>query len=100
MLYEVITYGSVVEPKENQDSLYQAALETAKKADLILFVGGLNKDHHQDCEGGDRLSYDLPFNQNALLKDIININPNTAVILVSGNAVPWQSRHNGAFIPL
>lgn len=84
-------YGRVVDPNENQDSLYQAALETAKKADIVLFVGGLNKNHHQDCEGGDRLSYNLPFNQDALLKDIININPNTAVILVSGNAVamPW-----------
>ncbi|PTN09785.1 glycoside hydrolase family 3 C-terminal domain-containing protein [Mangrovibacterium marinum] len=84
-------YGRVIEPKENQDSLYQAALETARQADLVLFVGGLNKNHHQDCEAGDRLSYNLPFNQDALLQDIVKINPNTAVILVSGNAVavPW-----------
>jgi beta-glucosidase len=84
-------YGRVVEPRENQDSLRQAALETVRKADIVLFVGGLNKNHHQDCEGGDRLLYNLPFNQDALLKDIIGINPNTAVILISGNAVamPW-----------
>lgn len=90
-------YGRVVEPKENQDSLYKAAIETAKKADIVLFIGGLNKNHHQDCEGGDRLSYNLPFNQDALLADILKANPNTGVILVSGNAVamPWLPQVKG-----
>ncbi|WP_163707703.1 beta-glucosidase [Mangrovibacterium lignilyticum] len=84
-------YGKVISPTENQDSLRLAAIETAQKADIVLFVGGLNKNHHQDCEGGDRLSFDLPFNQDALLHDIVSANPNVGVILVSGNAVamPW-----------
>ncbi|MCU4164027.1 glycoside hydrolase family 3 C-terminal domain-containing protein [Carboxylicivirga caseinilyticus] len=84
-------YGRVIPPHINQDSLYAAAIETAKKADIVLFVGGLNKNHHQDCEGGDRLTFELPFNQNALLKDIIAVNPNVGMVMVSGNAVamPW-----------
>lgn len=84
-------YGRVIPPTENQDSLYQAAIETVRQADLVLFVGGLNKNHEQDCEGGDRVSFDLPFNQNNLLKDILEVNGNTGVILISGNAVamPW-----------
>ncbi|RKD86480.1 beta-glucosidase [Mangrovibacterium diazotrophicum] len=90
-------YGRVIPPKEDQDSLQQAAIETAKKADIVLFVGGLNKNHHQDCEGGDRLSYDLPYNQDALLDGIIAANPNVGVILVSGNAVamPWLNKVKG-----
>ncbi|MEO1417409.1 MAG: glycoside hydrolase family 3 C-terminal domain-containing protein [Bacteroidota bacterium] len=73
------------------DSLKAKAIEIARKADLVLFVGGLNKNHHQDCEGGDRLSYNLPFGQDDLLKEILAVNSNVGVVLVSGNAVamPW-----------
>ncbi|MEL7193070.1 MAG: glycoside hydrolase family 3 C-terminal domain-containing protein [Bacteroidota bacterium] len=73
------------------DSLKAEAIEIARKADLVLFMGGLNKNHHQDCEGGDRLSYNLPFGQDELLKEILAVNTNVGVVLVSGNAVamPW-----------
>ena len=73
------------------DSLKSVAIETARNADMVLFFGGLNKNHQQDCEGGDRLSYNLPFGQDELLKDILAVNKNVGVILVSGNAVamPW-----------
>ncbi|MDA3853345.1 MAG: glycoside hydrolase family 3 C-terminal domain-containing protein, partial [Bacteroidales bacterium] len=57
----------------------------------------LNKSHHQDCEGGDRLSFDLPFAQNELLDKLIATNANTGVVLVSGNAVamPWLNKVDG-----
>lgn len=84
-------YGRVIPSALNADSLKKAALEIARKADLVLFVGGLNKNHEQDCENGDRQSYNLPFGQDELLKEIIAVNKNVGVILVSGNAVamPW-----------
>lgn len=84
-------YGRVIESPLDQDSLFLAAVETARKSDIVLFIGGLNKNFQQDCEGGDRVSYDLPFNQNKLLEAIIKVNPKVAVVLVSGNAVamPW-----------
>ncbi len=90
-------YGRVNPPKENQEELFKEALAVAAKADLVLFVGGLNKNHHQDCEGGDRLSYSLPFNQDSLIDEIAKVNPNIALILVSGNAVemPWISNVKG-----
>ena len=75
----------------NADSLVQEALKVAKEADVVLFFGGLNKNYTQDCEGDDRLSMDLPFGQNELIEKIIQVNPNTGIILISGNAVsmPW-----------
>jgi beta-glucosidase len=75
----------------NADSLLAAAVETAKKADVVLFIGGLNKNHFQDCEGADRQSYDLPFGQNKLIAALLKVNKNIAVLLISGNAVamPW-----------
>ena len=71
----------------NQDSLRIAALETAKKADIILYVGGLNKSYLQDCEGNDRQSFKLPYNQEELINDLKNINSNLGMLLVTGNAV-------------
>lgn len=74
-----------------QDSLRQEALEKAANADIILYIGGLNKNHGQDCEGGDRETYNLPYGQDQLIKELMAVQPNTVVVLVSGNAVamPW-----------
>ena len=74
------------------DSLRLAAIETARQADMVLFVGGLNKNYRQDCEGDDRLTYSLPFGQDQLIADLLKVNRNMAVVIVSGNAVdmPWE----------
>lgn len=79
------------------DSLVQEALKVAREADVVLFFGGLNKNFQQDCEGDDRRSMDLPFGQNELIEKIIQVNTNTGVILISGNAVsmPWLSQIDG-----
>ena len=81
----------------NADSLKIAAIEFAKKADVVLFIGGLNKSHHQDSEGDDRLQYQLPFGQNELIQEIKNVNPNLGVLLLTGNAVemPWLKEVDG-----
>jgi len=87
-------YGRVIPSELDAAVLQQEALEAAKKADIVLFFGGLNKNHHQDCEGGDRLEFGLPFGQDALLEAILEVNENVGVVLVSGNAVamPWLSK--------
>lgn len=89
-------YDKVLPPTMNQDSLRLAAMETAKKADIVLFVGGLNKNHWQDCESDDRQQFGLPFGQEKLLNDIHKVNKNIGVILISGNAVemPWLDKVN------
>lgn len=90
-------YGRVIDSKLNADSLKNEALEIASKADIVLFIGGLNKNHHQDCEGDDRKHFSLPFEQNDLISRILKVNKNTAVILISGNAVemPWVDQVKG-----
>jgi beta-glucosidase len=87
-------YGREVKSKLNADSLIAAAVEVAKNADVVIYVGGLNKNHFQDCEGGDRKSLDLPFGQDKLIEALLNVNKNTAVVLLCGNAVamPWVDK--------
>ena len=43
----------------------------AKEADVVILVGGLNKNHLQDCEGGDRQDYGLPFGQDQLIEELL-----------------------------
>ena len=83
--------GRVIASKLNADSLLKSAVVTAKNADVVLFFGGLNKNTFQDCEGGDRQSFKLPFGQDKLIEALLKVNKNLAVILISGNAVamPW-----------
>ncbi|MBR1667834.1 MAG: glycoside hydrolase family 3 C-terminal domain-containing protein [Bacteroidaceae bacterium] len=79
---------------EKQAALKAEALEKAKSADLIIFVGGLNKNHRQDCENGDRESYDLSFGQNELIAELAKIQKNTIVVMFGGNpyAMPWLNQ--------
>lgn len=84
-------YGQVIAPKEDQTALFDEAVKAARNADVVFYVGGLNKNHEQDCEAGDRITYNLPFNQDHLLQEILKVNKNVVVMLISGNAVamPW-----------
>lgn len=87
-------YDKFVPSPYNEDSLKRKALDLAKNADVILFFGGLNKNFQQDCEGADRITYNLPFGQNELIEDLVKINKNIGIILISGNAVamPWLDK--------
>ena len=78
-------------PAETQAKLKAEALEKAKSADLIIFSGGMNKNHQQDCEGGDRLTYELSYGQNELIEELAKIQPNIIAVMYAGNpyATPW-----------
>ncbi len=85
-------YGNVEQiPEAEQAKLRAEAVEMAKEADIVILVGGLNKNHLQDCEGGDRQEYGLPFGQPQLIEELQAVNKNLVLVLLSGNAVemPW-----------
>lgn len=69
----------------------EEALAKAKDADLVIFVGGLNKNTNQDCEDSDRDSYDLSYGQNELISALAQVQPNIIVVTYGGNpyAMPW-----------
>lgn len=74
--------------------LITEAVKVAKDADYVIFIGGLNKNNHQDAEGVDRHSLALPYGQDELLVELSKANKNLAAIIISGNAVsmPWVSQ--------
>lgn len=81
-------------PPDTLAQLKAEAMEKAKYADLIIFIGGLNKNNKQDCENSDRESYDLSFGQNELISELAAIQKNIMVVTFGGNpyAMPWIDR--------
>jgi len=77
--------------KISPETLRAEAITAAKDADVVLYIGGLNKNAFQDSEGSDRASMDLPYDQDKLISALIEANPRLAVVILSGNAVsmPW-----------
>ena len=67
--------------------LADQAVAVAASADVVIYVGGLNRKIGFDSEGGDRRDIKLPAGQDKLLKKIVRANPRTVVVLIGGGAV-------------
>lgn len=89
--YNGVVTGQDLKDDRSAQELLDEALRVAREADVVLFFGGLNKSDHQDAEGNDRLSMDLPYGQNELIAALANANPNIVVVNISGTgvAMPW-----------
>lgn len=86
--------GAELEDNRSVAEVTAEAVAAAKEADIVIFVGGLNKEGQQDCEGVDRIAYELPYGQNEVIEAIAAVNPNIVFVCVSGNAVamPWLQK--------
>ena len=81
-----------VEVMAARKKLYEEAIELAKTADEVIFVGGLNHDY--DVEGWDRDNMKLPYAQDDLIEALLEVNANTILVLVAGSPVemPWRDK--------
>lgn len=89
--YNGVTTGQSLQDDRTPEQLTAEAVEAAKKADYVIFVGGMNKAHNQDCEDGDRLHYELPYAQDQLITALAAVNDHVIFVSISGNAhgMPW-----------
>ena len=94
--YNGVVTGQDLSESRSAAQLIADACAQAKDADVVIFVGGLNKSSHQDCEDSDRYGLELPYNQDAVIEALAAVNPSLAVVIVSGNAVamPWVGEVN------
>lgn len=92
--YNGVTSGQDLSESRSADRLIADAADAARRVDVVIFVGGLNKATGQDCEDSDRESLALPYNQDAVIEALVAANPRTVVVNVSGNAVamPWADK--------
>lgn len=75
----------LTEWNKNVLTLREEAVATAKDADIILFIGGDNRE--VETEGSDRKDIDLPFYQNELVEAIAAVNPKVVSVMVAGAPV-------------
>ncbi|MGH8146071.1 MAG: glycoside hydrolase family 3 C-terminal domain-containing protein [Rhodanobacteraceae bacterium] len=84
-------------------SPFQSALEAARSADAVIFVGGLTGEvageemnvHYPGFSGGDRTSLRLPATQEKLLRAIYATGKPVVLVLTTGSAlaVDWAQMH-------
>jgi len=73
-------------------TLLDRATAAAAAADVAICVVGLTHEFAQDAEGVDRPNMRLPFGQDELISKVVEANPKTVVVLVSGSPLamdPW-----------
>lgn len=89
--YNGVESGQNLVDNRGEDVLIAEAVEAARRADVVIMFGGLNKASHQDCEDSDRYGLELPYAQDKLMAALVEANPNVVYVNISGNAVamPW-----------
>lgn len=89
--YNLVDTGQDLSDSRSPEELIAEAVEQAKDADYVIFVGGLNKSDHQDNEGTDRLQITLPYNQEDIILALAEVAKNLVVVNISGSpvAMPW-----------
>lgn len=70
---------------ERQEQMRKAVLSCAKDYDTVLFFGGIN--HQFDLENEDRQNMLLPYEQDKLILELLKVQPNTIITMLSGAAV-------------
>lgn len=92
--YNGVTTGQDLNDPRSAEQLTADALQAAKNADMVIFIGGLNKSNHQDAEDTDRETLDLPYSQNELIEELVKVNPNLVMVNISGTgvAMPWAKK--------
>lgn len=73
------------EEKEQQHRLREEAVTLAAEYDQVIYVGGLNHDY--DLEGQDRENLKLPYEQDALIEALLQVNPEMIVVMMAGSPV-------------
>ena len=90
-----------------REAVREEAIELAKNSDVVIFVGGLkhtkedfslfqNALHSSkeedmviniDSEGNDKTDMTLPYNQGEIINSLLEVNPNTVVVITAGSPV-------------
>ena len=60
----------------------EEAIKAAKNSDVTIIFAGSNRDY--ETEASDRRDLSLPFGQEALIEKVLEVNPNTIVVMIGG----------------
>ena len=92
--YNLVDTGQDLTDNRSSQVLIAEAVDQAKDADYVIFIGGLNKSAHQDNESTDRLQITLPYDQEDVILALAEVAENLVVVNISGSpvAMPWADK--------
>ena len=92
--YNLVDTGQDLTDNRSPEVLIAAAVEAAKDADYVIFIGGLNKSAHQDNESTDRYDTFLPYAQDDVINALAEVSKKFVVVNISGSPVsmPWADK--------
>lgn len=95
-VYNKVSTGQDLSESRSSSQLLSDAVAAAARADMVIFIGGLNKSRNQDRESTDRLDIVLPYGQDALIEALAQVSPSMIVVNISGSpvAMPWADKVN------
>ena len=77
-----VTLNGPLTIDELNPKLLEEAINTAKNSDAAIIFAGSNRDY--ETEASDRANLDLPFGQKELIEKVLEVNPNTIVVMIAG----------------
>ena len=92
--YNLVDTGQDLADSRSPEVLIAEAMNAAKDADYVIFIGGLNKSAHQDNESTDRYDTMLPYDQEDVIDALAAVADKFVVVNISGSPVsmPWADR--------
>lgn len=92
--YNLVDTGQDLTDSRSPEVLIAEAVNAAKDADYVIFIGGLNKSAHQDNESTDRYDTMLPYDQEDVIDALAAVADKFVVVNISGSPVsmPWADR--------
>lgn len=77
-----ITLNGPVTIDKLEPEMLEEAINAAKNSDVAIVFAGSNRDY--ETEASDRASLKLPFGQEELIEKVLEVNPNTIVVMIAG----------------
>lgn len=77
-----ITLNGPVTIDKLEPKMLEEAINAAKNSDVAIVFAGSNRDY--ETEASDRASLKLPFGQEELIEKVLEVNPNTIVVMIAG----------------
>ena len=92
--YNLVDTGQDLSDDRTPEQLIAAAVEAAKDADYVIFIGGLNKSKNQDNESTDRIQITMPYGQEKVIEALSAVAKKMVVVNISGSpvAMPWADK--------
>ncbi len=79
---QAVTLNGPVTVNELDPIKLEEAVEAAKNSDVAIIFAGSNRDY--ETEASDRRNLELPFGQEELIEKVLEVNPNTIVVMIAG----------------